>query len=159
MRTEIGLVNTPELWLTTLLIIAVAVIGKFAGSAFTARILGESWKDSLCIGVLMNTRGLMELIVLNIGYEMGILPPAVFVMLVIMALVTTFMTTPLLSFIEKVFPQKNVQEEYERVCFFSVGVNSIGLYYSAHWYTCTFRGVSGWCYYAIHAIVSQTNCG
>jgi hypothetical protein len=114
LRTEIGLVNTPELWLITLLIIAVAVIGKFAGSAFTARILGENWKDSLSIGVLMNTRGLMELIVLNIGYEMGILPPAVFVMLVIMALVTTFMTTPLLSLIEKIFPTKNIQEEYER---------------------------------------------
>jgi len=62
----------------------------------------------------MNTRGLMELIVLNIGYEMGILPPTIFVMLVIMALVTTFMTTPLLSLINKIFPEKNIEEEYQR---------------------------------------------
>jgi len=94
--------------------ILVAVVGKFAGSAFSAKILGESWRDSLSIGVLMNTRGLMELIVLNIGYEMGILPPTIFVMLVIMALVTTFMTTPLLSLINKIFPEKNIEEEYQR---------------------------------------------
>ena len=62
---------------------------EFVGGAFSAKILGETWKDSLSIGVLMNTRGLMELIVLNIGCEMGILPPLIFVMLVIMALVTT----------------------------------------------------------------------
>lgn len=114
LRTEIGLLNTPALWGICALIIGVAVLGKFFGSAFTARILGESWKDSLSIGVLMNTRGLMELIVLNIGYEMGILPPPIFVMLVIMALVTTFMTTPLLSLIEKIFPEKNIREVYER---------------------------------------------
>ncbi|MFZ4581720.1 MAG: cation:proton antiporter [Paludibacter sp.] len=114
LRTEVGLLNTPDLWLLCLLIIGVAVTGKFVGGAFTARILGENWKDSLSIGILMNTRGLMELIVLNIGYEMGILPPPIFVMLVIMALVTTFMTTPILSLIEKIFPEKRIVEEMER---------------------------------------------
>jgi len=114
LRTEIGLVNTPFLWAVCVLIILVAVVGKFVGSAFSARLLGENWKDSLSIGVLMNTRGLMELIVLNIGYEMGILPPPIFVMLVIMALVTTFMTTPIMTFIEKIFPEKINKEELIR---------------------------------------------
>ena len=112
LRTEIGLLNTPYLWTICGIFILVAVTGKFVGGAFTARILGESWKDSLSIGVLMNTRGLMELIVLNIGYEMGILPPPIFVMLVIMALVTTFMTTPALSLINMIFPEKDVEKEY-----------------------------------------------
>jgi len=112
LRTEIGLLNTPYLWGICALFITVAVSGKFFGGAFSARILGETWRDSLSIGVLMNTRGLMELIVLNIGYEMGILPPPIFVMLVIMALVTTFMTSPSLSIINKLFPEKNVEEEY-----------------------------------------------
>ncbi len=114
LRTEIGLLNTPYLWTICGIFILVAIVGKFIGGAFSAKILGETWKDSLSIGVLMNTRGLMELIVLNIGYEMGILPPPIFVMLVIMALVTTFMTTPLLSLINKVFPEKNIEEEYNR---------------------------------------------
>jgi len=112
LRTEIGLLNTPHLWIICGLFILVAVSGKFMGGAFTARILGETWKDSLSIGILMNTRGLMELIVLNIGYEMGILPPSIFVMLVIMALITTFMTTPALSVINRFFPTKDVEKEY-----------------------------------------------
>jgi Kef-type K+ transport system membrane component KefB len=112
LRTEIGLLNTPYLWIICGLFILVAISGKFVGGAFTARILGETWKDSLSIGVLMNTRGLMELIVLNIGYEMGILPPPIFVMLVIMALVTTFMTTPALSIINRIFPEKDIEKEY-----------------------------------------------
>jgi Kef-type K+ transport system membrane component KefB len=114
LRTEIGLLNTPHLWLICGVIILVAIVGKFGGSAFSARFMGESWKDSLSLGILMNTRGLMELIVLNIGYEMGILPPAIFVMLVIMALCTTFMTTPLMSLVEKVFPTRNIADELEQ---------------------------------------------
>lgn len=114
LRTEIGLLNTPYLWWIAFIFIVVAVVGKFIGSAFSAKVLGETWKDSLSIGILMNTRGLMELIVLNIGYEMGILPPPIFVMLVIMALVTTFMTTPILSLINFLFPEKRIREEYER---------------------------------------------
>jgi Kef-type K+ transport system membrane component KefB len=112
LRTQIGLLNTPYLWEICALFIIVAISGKFIGSAFTARILGENWKDSLSLGVLMNTRGLMELIVLNIGYEMGIFPPSIFVMLVIMALVTTFMTTPALSVINRLFPEKDIEKEY-----------------------------------------------
>jgi Kef-type K+ transport system membrane component KefB len=112
LRTEIGLLNSPHLWIICGIFILVAVSGKFMGGAFSARILGETWKDSLSIGILMNTRGLMELIVLNIGYEMGILPPSIFVMLVIMALVTTFMTTPALSVINRLFPAKDIEKEY-----------------------------------------------
>lgn len=103
LRTEIGLINSPQLLGVCALLIAVAIIGKFGGCAIASRLVGESWKNSLIIGSLMNTRGLMELVALNIGYEMGVLPPSIFVILVIMALVTTFMTTPVLSLIEKIF--------------------------------------------------------
>ena len=103
LRTEIGLLNTPHLWAICGLFIAVSIVGKLCGAAFSARFVGESWKDSLSIGVLMNTRGLMELIVLNIGYEMGILPSSIYVIFVIMALFTTFMATPSLMLIEKWF--------------------------------------------------------
>lgn len=103
LRTEIGLLNTPELWGICAIFIVVAIAGKFGGALFSARFVGESWKDSFYIGALMNTRGLMELVVLTIGYEMDILPPSVFVMLVLMTLVTTFMTTPLVSFIDFCF--------------------------------------------------------
>lgn len=101
LRTEIGLLNTPELWMVCGGLIIVAIAGKLGGCSIASRLIGETWKDSLTIGVLMNTRGLMELIALNIGYEMGIIPPSVFVILVIMALVTTFMTTPLLNLIKR----------------------------------------------------------
>jgi len=103
LRTEVGLLNTAHLWTVCLLIIAVAVIGKFAASTLAARFMGESWKESLSIGALMNTRGLVELIVLNIGYDLGILTPTIFTMMVIMALVTTFMTGPALDLINRVF--------------------------------------------------------
>lgn len=106
LRTEIGLLNSPGLWLICLLFIVVAVLGKLGGCAIAARCVGESWRDSFIIGTLMNTRGLMELVALNIGYEMGVLPPPVFVMLVIMALVTTFMTTPILGIVERIFAGK-----------------------------------------------------
>ena len=100
LRTEIGLIDSSEQWILCTIFILVAIVGKFGGAMFSARFVGESWKDSLYIGALMNTRGLMELVVLTIGYEMGILTPSIFVMLVIMTLVTTFMTTPLVSFIK-----------------------------------------------------------
>jgi Kef-type K+ transport system membrane component KefB len=106
LRTEIGLLNDLYLWEITGMIILVAVVGKFAGSALSAKFVGQSWKDSLTIGVLMNTRGLMELIVLNIGYDLGILSPPVFAMMVIMALVTTFMTGPALNLIHWAFKTK-----------------------------------------------------
>jgi Kef-type K+ transport system membrane component KefB len=103
LRTELGLLNSPQLWGLCCVFILVAIAGKFGGAMVSARVVGESWKDSLYIGALMNTRGLMELVVLSIGYEMKILPPPIFVMLVIMTLVTTFMTTPLVSFIDLCF--------------------------------------------------------
>ena len=106
LRTEIGLINSPALWGVCLLLITVAVAGKLGGCAVAARLVGESWKDSFTIGTLMNTRGLMELVALNIGYEMGVLPPSIFVILVIMALVTTFMTTPLLHLVERIFARR-----------------------------------------------------
>jgi len=107
LRTEIGLLDDPYLWKVTGLIIAVAVAGKFLGSTLAAKFVGQNWRDSLYIGALMNTRGLMELIVLNIGYELGVLSPMIFTMMVIMALVTTFMTGPALDLINFIFKTKN----------------------------------------------------
>ncbi|MCG2611879.1 cation:proton antiporter [Flavobacterium sp. SM15] len=106
LRTQIGLLNDPYLWKITGLIILVAVAGKFLGSALAAKFVGQNWKDSLSIGALMNTRGLMELVVLNIGYDLGVLTPKVFSMMVIMALVTTFMTGPALDLINWIFKSK-----------------------------------------------------
>lgn len=111
LRTEIGLLNHGHLWMTAGLIILVAVIGKFIGSALTAKFLRIGWKDSLTIGALMNTRGLMELIVLNIGYDLGVLSPEIFAMMVIMALFTTFMTGPSLDFINYIFKGKKSENE------------------------------------------------
>lgn len=106
LRTQIGLLNDAYLWEVCGYIVLVAVVGKFVGSALTARFVGQSWKDSLTIGALMNTRGLMELVVLNIGYDLGVLKPEIFAMMVIMALATTFMTGPALDLIEYVFKSK-----------------------------------------------------
>lgn len=107
LRTEIGLLNDVHLWLITLWVIAVGILGKFFGSAFSAKFLGNSWKDSLTIGALMNTRWLMELIALNIWYDLWILSPEIFTILVIMALFTTFMTGPSLDFINYIFKSKD----------------------------------------------------
>lgn len=111
LRTEIGLLNEWSLWKMTGIIILVAVVGKFVGSAIAARFVGQSWKDSLTIGALMNTRGLMELVVLNIGYDLGVLSPEIFAMLVIMALTTTFMTGPALDVINWFFKSSPAEEE------------------------------------------------
>ncbi len=100
LKTQIGLISTTEEWIICLVFILFAVIGKVLGTSLAARVTGESWKNSWLLGSLMNTRGLMELIILTIGYEMGILPPAIFVMLVLMTLVTTVMTGPLMNLIE-----------------------------------------------------------
>lgn len=108
LRTQIGLLDEPYLWKICAAIIAVAVIGKFLGSAIAARFTGQKWRDSLVIGALMNTRGLMELIVLNIGYDLGVLTPAIFAMMVIMALATTFMTGPAMDLIDRFMPEKPV---------------------------------------------------
>jgi Kef-type K+ transport system membrane component KefB len=101
LRTQIGLLDQGHLWAVFGLIMLVAVGGKLGGSAATAKLMGQSWTDSLAIGALMNTRGLMELIVLNIGYDLGILSPEIFAMMVLMALGTTFMTGPLLDLVKR----------------------------------------------------------
>ncbi len=101
LRTQIGLVSGYEQWMMCALIVVVASAGKFGGSVVAARITGLNWRDSSALGVLMNTRGLMELIVLNIGLEMNVISPTLFAMLVIMALITTFATTPILHLITR----------------------------------------------------------
>lgn len=99
MRTQIQLVSGTNHWLLCWLIILVACLGKFGGSAIAARISGLPWRDSSALGILMNTRGLVELIVLNVGLDFGVISPTLFAMLVIMALVTTFATSPILDWI------------------------------------------------------------
>src|SRR5207244_7758370 len=97
LRTRIGLLDSSALWLETALIVSVATAGKFCGSAFAARATGLGWREASAIGVLMNTRGLMELVILNIGLDLGVLSPALFAMLVVMAIVTPLATTPALA--------------------------------------------------------------
>lgn len=109
LRTEIGLLNELYLWQITGLIIMVAIAGKFWGSALAAKLVGQNWKDSLTIGALMNTRGLVELVVLNIGYDLGVITPKIFTMFVIMALVTTVLTGPTLDIINWAFRSKSVE--------------------------------------------------
>ncbi|OCQ97181.1 sodium:proton antiporter [Nostoc sp. MBR 210] len=97
LRTQIGLLNRPDLWLLCGLVLLVAIAGKYIGTYVAARVSGINKREASALGWLMNTRGLTELIVLNIGLELGVISPLVFTMLVIMALVTTFMTSPLLE--------------------------------------------------------------
>lgn len=108
LRTQINLLNDIELWKVCFAIIGVAIMGKFIGSSFAARYTGQNLRNSFIIGALMNTRGLMELVVLNIGLDLGVLTPQIFTMMVIMALVTTFMTGPVLYLIDIFFPDKSV---------------------------------------------------
>jgi Kef-type K+ transport system membrane component KefB len=96
LRTEVGLMQGLDDWLMCLLVIAVASAGKFGGATLAARFAGLDWRDSAALGILMNTRGLVELIVLNIGLDVGVLSPRLFTMLVMMAIVTTIMTSPIL---------------------------------------------------------------
>jgi Kef-type K+ transport system membrane component KefB len=99
LRTSISVVRGPGVWVYALLIIVAAIASKLGGSMIAARVTGIGWKDAAGLGILMNTRGLMELIILNVGLEIGAIPPAVFSIMVLMALVTTFMTTPLLDWL------------------------------------------------------------
>lgn len=104
MRTEIGLIDGWSNWLLTGLIILTACVGKFGGSLIASRLVGLTWRDSTALSVLMNTRGLVELIVLNIGLDLNIISRELFTMLVLMALVTTFITSPLLQLLLKQHP-------------------------------------------------------
>jgi Kef-type K+ transport system membrane component KefB len=108
LRTSIGLVSGAEAWLAVAAIIALATLGKFGGSTLAARFTGLRWRESSAIGVLMNTRGLMELVVLNLGVDLGVISPVLFAMLVLMALVTTFATTPILRW---VYPDRELLRE------------------------------------------------
>jgi Kef-type K+ transport system membrane component KefB/nucleotide-binding universal stress UspA family protein len=106
LKTQIGLLNRPELWMLCLAVLAVAIAGKYVGTYVAARFSGVNNREASALGWLMNTRGLTELIVLNIGLELGVITPLLFTMLVIMALVTTFMTSPLL---EWTYPKKLIR--------------------------------------------------
>lgn len=106
LKTQIGLLNQPELWLLCLAVLLVAIVGKYVGTYIAARVCGINNREASALGWLMNTRGLTELIVLNIGLELGVISPLLFTMLVIMALVTTFMTSPLL---EWCYPKNLIQ--------------------------------------------------
>lgn len=111
LRTEIGLLSDVNLWQACIAVIAVAVFGKFIGSAGSALYVGQSLRNSFIIGFLMNTRGLMELVVLNIGFDLGVLSPEIFTMMVMMALVTTFMTGPALNLIDRFMPERKAEED------------------------------------------------
>lgn len=106
LRTEIGLISSAYLWKVAGWVIIIAVAGKFAGSALSLKFVGQNWRNSLIIGALMNTRGLMQLVVLSIGYDLGVLTPAIYTIMIIMALVTTMMAGPALDVIDRFMPEK-----------------------------------------------------
>lgn len=97
LKTSIGLLSGTALWVDALLVLAVAIVGKFVGAALAVRASGLPWREASAVGVLMNTRGLMELVFVSVGLQLGIISPELFAMMVLMAIATTFMTTPLLA--------------------------------------------------------------
>ena len=97
MRTEIGLIAGTENWLLCGLIVLVATVGKFGGTTIASCLAGMGWRDACALGILMNTRGLMELVVLNIGLDLGLISPRLYALMVLMAIVTTIATTPILD--------------------------------------------------------------
>jgi Kef-type K+ transport system membrane component KefB len=97
MRTQVGLLQDSAAWLACAVIVLVATVGKFGGSFLAARLTGSNAREAASLGILMNTRGLMELVVLNVGLDLGVLSPALFAMFVLMAIVTTLATTPILQ--------------------------------------------------------------
>jgi Kef-type K+ transport system membrane component KefB len=109
LRTHIGLINSPALWLLCALVLIVACLGKILGGSLSLKAFGASWNESFTLGTLMNTRGLVELIVLNIGLDLGVISSTFFAMLVIMAVVTTMMAPPLLSLLG--YRQKKTREQ------------------------------------------------
>jgi Kef-type K+ transport system membrane component KefB len=110
LRTQLGLLDSAESWAMCGVIILLACLGKFGGSTLAARYTGMRWREASAIGVLMNTRGLMELVALNIGLDLGVISPTLFTMMVVMALVTTVMTTPLLHWL---YPAGSLAAELE----------------------------------------------
>jgi Kef-type K+ transport system membrane component KefB/nucleotide-binding universal stress UspA family protein len=108
LQTRIGVLDNWEMWMYCGLIILVACAGKFGGSTLAARACGLPWREAGAIGILMNTRGLMELVILNVGRELGVITDAIFAMMVIMALVTTALTTPILHL---VYPRRLMEQD------------------------------------------------
>jgi len=118
LRTDIGTMTGATLWLFCALVLAAATLGKFGGCTLAARANGLPWRESAMIGVMMNTRALMELIVINIGYDLGIIPRSVFFMLVFMAVFTTYITTPLLR---RLVQRSEVEADYRASKFAALG--------------------------------------
>jgi Kef-type K+ transport system membrane component KefB len=115
LRTSIGLVSGGGMWIDAVIIIALAIAGKLGGSAIAGRMAGMQWRDAAALGILMNTRGLMELVILNIGLDIGVISPGLFSILVLMALVTTVMTTPLLDWVSVQFNQREAGSKTARL--------------------------------------------
>lgn len=120
LNTKIGLLNDGTSWGICGIIILLAIAGKLIGGTLVSRFVGYDIKSSMTMGALMNTRGLMELVVLNIGLDLGILTPEVFAMMVVMALVTTFMTSPMLNLIDKIFKNKTIEGEIQHNKLFKI---------------------------------------
>jgi Kef-type K+ transport system membrane component KefB len=104
LSTQIGLLDSTYRWAVAALVVAVAMVGKLGGGAFAARLTGESWRDAMTIGVLMNTRGLTEIVILTVALDLGVIGPTLFTIMVMMALATTFMAAPLLRWIRRSAP-------------------------------------------------------
>lgn len=101
LNTRVGLLDGGALWGTALLLVGIAVVGKGVGCLVAARAVGEPWREAATIGVLMNARGLMELIILNIGLEQGVITPTLFTMMVLMTIATTLMTSPIFELVAR----------------------------------------------------------
>jgi Kef-type K+ transport system membrane component KefB len=101
LRTAMALLSDPTLWAVCAAVLLVAILGKLGGTALAARTMGMPWRQSIALGALMNTRGLMELVILNVGLDIGVISPALFTMMVMMALVTTAITTPLVTWVTR----------------------------------------------------------
>ena len=110
LRTDIGSLHSRMNWLACGIVIFAATAGKFGACTLAARFRGFSWHEASAMGIMMNTRGLMELIVLNTGYDLGIIPRPVFSMLVIMSIATTYMTAPILRCL---IPRTEMKADYE----------------------------------------------
>lgn len=115
LRTNIGLLRDRSLWICCALVLLVAIVGKVGGAMFSAVSVGFSWREATAIGLLMNTRGLMEMVVLNIGLDIGVVSRPLFTMIVIMALVTTAMTTPLIDRVLHLTGEDETSKEAEAV--------------------------------------------
>jgi Kef-type K+ transport system membrane component KefB len=111
LATRVDLLNDIYLWAVTVLVIATAIAGKWGGSMIGARLTGEKWQDAAAIGILMNTRGLTELVILSVGLELGVISPTIFTMMVLMALVTTLMATPMLALISPIYHRGMTAED------------------------------------------------